>query len=136
MKPKFLSTLITLVFLAGAFMLFGQDVTIDTTAGVPVGEDTFESPANFAAGVEWVYGFLIILLGYLSPYIPVLNKINSGIYRVLAVAVVIGAAFFFGAGASVWTLLITYTMSTSFYEVILKLIQEYFKPKPEAEPVS
>lgn len=103
---------------------FGQPGVDSLDTGKGINSDTYTSLDAFKGGVEWIYGFLVIVSGYLSVYIPYFKNINNGVYRVLAVAVVLGAGFYFGAGTSLISLLITYTMSTSFYEVILKLLKK------------
>lgn len=117
--------------------VFGVDVAVAQTAvdsfdpGKGIDSTTYTNLTTFTQGIDWIYGFLIIVTGYVSKYIPMLNNINKGVYRVLAVAVVLGAGFFFGAGVNLITLLVTYTVSTSFYEVILKLLK---KEKVEEQP--
>lgn len=92
---------------------------MDTTG---IGTFTYTDLDSFMQGIEWIYGFFIIVSGYLSTFIPGIKNIDKGVYRVLALAVVIGAGFYFGAGKSLINLVITYTFSTSFYEVLLKLV--------------
>jgi len=120
---KALFSLILILAASFSSMLIAQG-TLDSLPGTAVGKDTYVSLDNFTSGIEWVYGFLIIVTGYLSTYIPFFKNINQGVYRVLAVAVVIGAGFYFGAGTGLINLFITYTVSTSFYEVILKLLKK------------
>lgn len=93
-----------------------------------IGAFTYLNLDSFIQGIEWVYGFLILVSGYLSSSIPGIKKIDKNVYRVLALAVVIGVGFYFGAGASLLKLVITYTFTTSFYEVVLKLLAK----KPSA----
>lgn len=111
--------------------LFGQAPVDTLTGGKAVDATTYTDVNTFSSGVEWIYGFLVIVTGYLSTYIPFFKNINKGVYRVLAVAVVLGAGFYFGAGVNLINLFITYTVSTSFYEVILKLLR---KEKVEDTP--
>jgi hypothetical protein len=87
-----------------------------------IGSFTYLNLESFIQGIEWVYGFLILVTGYLSTSIPVIKKIDKNVYRVLALAIVIGIGFHFGAGASLIKLILTYTFTTSFYEVVLKLL--------------
>lgn len=134
MKRKFLMVL-TLVLWTSAGVIFGQD-TIDT---IPVPEiginpDTYTGLDAFTNSINWLYGILIIAGGYLSHLIPGLKKVGSGVYRVLSVAIVMGLGFFvFDAGSTLTSLIITYTVSTSFYEVILKLFKK--SPAPEVTTV-
>lgn len=118
------------VCMFGVDAALAQAVTDSFDPGKGIDEKTYTNLTTFTQGIDWVYGFLIIVTGYVSKYVPVLNTINKGVYRVLAVAAVLGAGFFFGAGVNLITLLVTYTVSTSFYEVILKLLK---KEKPVVE---
>lgn len=96
------------------------DLTIPTT------------PAGFfeAARVEWVYGLVVLFGGYLSKWIPGLNAISSGVFRVLTWAIITGAgALYFGA--DIISVAMTYFMSTSLYEVFLKWIIK--SPKPDSQ---
>lgn len=104
--------------------LTAQTVVDTFDAGKGVDVTTYTNVNTFTQGIEWVYGFLIIITGYLSTYIPFFKTINRGVYRILAVAAVLGAGFYFGAGVNLINLFITYTVSTSFYEVILKLLKK------------
>lgn len=122
------SILMTFGFLFTTMSLFGQTVTPDYTDGA-ISSETYTTLEQFTKSIDWLYGFLIIVTGYLSSFIPFLKNIDKGVYRVLAVAVVIGAAFFFGGQSSIFTLVMTYTVSTSFYEVILKLLAKSPKNK-------
>lgn len=122
------SILMTFVFLFTTMSLFGQTVTPDYTDGA-ISTETYTTLEQFTKSIDWLYGFLIIVTGYLSAFIPFLKNIDKGVYRVLAVAVVIGAAFFFGGQSSIFSLVMTYTVSTSFYEVILKLLAKSPKNK-------
>lgn len=120
---QFFCTLLALF--AGTFLMAQGTATPDVGDGLS--SDTYGGLAQFMEGIEWVYGFFVIVSGYLSTFIPGLNKIDKAVYRVLAVAIVIGAGFYFGAGSNLFNLVITYTVSTSFYETILKL----FRKTPE-----
>jgi len=114
------------VALLGAltFVAFGS--LYAQTPGGPV--DT-TSPASILGSDEFIYGALVIVGGYLSAYIPGLNKIKPGVYRVLALAVAIGVVFIvFGFDASILSLILTYALSTSAYETVLKRVL----PSPKA----
>ncbi len=122
---RFLILTLFVVTLSTSFTTLLAQVPVDSLAHVKaVGKDTYSSLQNFIGGIEWIYGFLVIVTGYLSNYIPLFKSIDKGVYRVLALAAVLGAGFFFGAGTSLINLFITYTVSTSFYEVILKLLKK------------
>jgi hypothetical protein len=76
-----------------------------------------------------LYVLLITIGGYLSAFIPGLNKISDGTWRVLtwAILVIAGAAII---GKSVWIPAIAYFFSTSLYEIVLKWIVKSPKPEP------
>lgn len=86
------------------------------------------SPEALIGSIDYIYGILVIIGGYLSAYIPVLNKIEDGAYRVLALAVIIGIGFVF-FGAPILKLAMSYAASTSLYEVVLRLIFKSAKPE-------
>lgn len=75
-----------------------------------------------------IMSLLIILGGYLSPFLPWVRNLPNATYRVLAVAIVIVAGFVV-FGTSVWSGAITYFFSTSVYEVFLKRVVPTKKPK-------
>ncbi len=79
------------------------------------------------AQIDPIFGALTLLGGYITRIIPGL-KLMSGVYRVLAFAIVAGGAFIvFGFNGNVLQLVITYVFSTSLYEVFLKPLNG--KPK-------
>lgn len=100
---------------------------VDTSVVIPppgqINPGTYLNFDAFLQGINWVYGFIIIIVGYLSAYIPVLSTISKTTYRILALAIVVGAAFFFGAGSSLPSLVLTYLISTKSYELLFKLIK-------------
>jgi len=124
MRSLISKVLLTCVALFASTVLIAQGAADSLIPGTAVDGNTYTDVHTFSSGVEWVYGFLIIVSGYLSTYIPFFKNINKGVYRVLAVAAVLGAGFYFGAGVNLINLFITYTVSTSFYEVILKLLKK------------
>lgn len=113
--------------LIGTFLMAQGTTTPVADPGAGLTPDTFGGLAQFANGIEWVYGFFIIVSGYLSTFIPGINKIDKAVYRVLALAIVIGVGFYFGVGSSLFNLVVTYAISTSFYETILKLFKNPLK---------
>lgn len=108
--------------LVGTFLMAQGTAAPVVTEGLSA--ETYTGLSQFSQGIEWVYGFFIIVSGYLSTFIPGINKIDKGVYRVLAMAIVIGVGFYFGAGASLFNLIVTYAISTSFYETVLKLFRK------------
>ena len=78
-----------------------------------------------------VMTFIIMLGGWLSAFIPGLNAIDKGVYRVLTWAIlVVGGASVLGF-ADVWQGALVYFFSTSLYEVVFKL----FAPSPKPDPL-
>jgi len=105
------------LFLALAFVfagpVLGQDVSFPDINTI--------TPENlFTSTVEPLFGLLVILFGYLSAYIPGINK-WAPFYRVAAFALAVGLGFHL-FGASVWKLAFTYFMSSGLYAVILQHI--------------
>jgi len=75
-----------------------------------------------------IYAFIITVGGWLSAFIPGLNKIDSGTYRVLVWAIlVIAGSLVIGVG-NVWVGAISYFFSTSLYEIVLRWILKTPKP--------
>lgn len=85
------------------------------------------SPDTLFGGMEMLYGALVVIGGYISAFIPGINKIDNSIFRVLAWAILTGLGFFL-FGGKVLSLALTYAASTSIYEIILKWIIR--SPKP------
>lgn len=120
---------VAVIMLTMTLVAFGQD----TTAVEGLDPSTYSGLEPFIDGVNWVYSGLVVIMGYFSSFIPGIKNIKDSVYRVLALAIVVGAGFlFFDAGSSLFSLIISYTVSTSFYEVILKLIKK--SPKPDEVP--
>lgn len=78
---------------------------------------------------EALYGAIIIITGFLSNLIPGINKINKGVWRVAALALVSGVMFVMFTPMTAIQAIISYAMSTSFYELVLKPV---FKKKTDA----
>ncbi len=75
-----------------------------------------------------IYTIIMILGGYLSYWIPGINKIPNTTYRVLTWAIlVIAGASVLGFG-NVWQGALSYLISTNLYQVILKFIVKTPKP--------
>lgn len=92
-------------------------------------EEVPTTPDELFGGLEALYGALVIIVGYLSAFIPGLKKIPKGVYRVLAFAIISGAAFVYFGWSNAIGIIFTYAISTSIYEVILKLFAK--SPPPE-----
>lgn len=80
---------------------------------------------TFTNMVDWLYGGLIIVFGYLAYLIPGLKKVGTT-WKVAAFAGVVGIGLVM-YGSSSLTVVFTYLMSTGFYSHILKL----FKKSPK-----
>ena len=92
------------------------------------GDIDISTPAALFGNIEALYGVLVIVGGYLTAFIPGLNKINDGTLRVLAWAVITAVGFLMFDSGSVLSLSVTYAISTSLYEVILQWFRK--SPKP------
>ncbi len=98
---------------------YGQDLSIDIS-----------TPQKLFEHIDPLYSGLVILGGYASAFIPGLNKINDGTIRVLAFAIVTAAGFImFKDNVTVGTLAVSYAVSTSLYEVVLKWFRKSDKPE-------
>jgi hypothetical protein len=123
---KFRNFLLTVVAMIAAVAAFGQTDSITTTFPTP---DSSTAGEFLAGWVELLYGALVVIGGYLSSFIPGLNKIDKTVYRVAAFALAVGALFVSFTPMSAFSTVVTYAMSTSIYELILKL----FKKTPQVE---
>ena len=113
----------------GLMAFFAAAVAAQTVPEVPTVDTS--SPQALFGSIEALYAAVIVIGGYLAPYIPFIKKIETGVYRVLVWAVITGLGFYLFGGGEVLTLSITYAISTSLYEVVLK----WFRPSdPDAEP--
>jgi len=105
-----------------AINVFGQEVEIPTDPSSPVA-----TPEWFGGAVEAIFGAIVLIAGYVKHLIPGIKKINQNVYKVLAIAVVVGIAFLSLGWANVIQLLFGYTSVTSLYELALKA---FIKKKP------
>ena len=122
---KFRNFLLTMVAFVLAIAAFGQTDSLEVI--IPKPDST---PGDFLAGwVEVLYGALVVIGGYLSSFIPGLNKIDKTVYRVAAFALAVGALFVAFTPMSAFSAVVAYAMSTSIYELILKL----FKKTPQVQ---
>lgn len=83
----------------------------------------------FNATIEPLYMLVIILSGYVSRWIPGINKL-SPFYRVLAFALASGLGFSMFGFATFWKLASTYFFSSGLYLILLKNI--FASPKAVA----
>jgi hypothetical protein len=89
-----------------------------------------ESPTDLFSHTTVITALIMSFLGYLSPFIPVINKIPSTTYQVASVAIItiIGGIMF--GFADVWQGAIAYLISTNLYTHIFKIFAK--TPKSEA----
>lgn len=81
-----------------------------------------ESPlTDLLAWTDLVYSAIVILLGYVSNYVPGLNKMAPA-WRVVAIGLIVAAMFVLMGGSNAFSLLFSYLAATNFYELILKFI--------------
>jgi len=103
-----------------ASQVLGQNVTFPDVADL--------TPENlFTSTVDPLYGLVIVLSGYLSAFIPGINRWKP-FFRVIAFALATGVGIYLFGGASVWKLAFTYFVSTGLYEVFIKHI--FKSPQP------
>jgi len=112
-------------------------VNVSNTTDVPNPSDIVDDLKDSKSwtdllGVESaIFAFLIVLGGWITPFIPWLKNIDSGVYRILTWAIlVIAGGVIIGFG-NVWQGAIAYFFSTSLYEVIIRLIVKSPKPTPQ-----
>lgn len=86
----------------------------------------------FTQTIDPLYGLLVLLSGYLSAFIPGVNRLKP-FYRVAAFALATGLGFFlFGAGT--WKLALTYFLTSGLYVVVFKNIFPSPAAKTAARP--
>lgn len=71
--------------------------------------------------IETLYGVGLIILGYVSQLIPGVNKIKPWL-RVIALAVISGGAIIAAGFSSFFPILVSYALSSKFYDDVLKKI--------------
>lgn len=95
-----------------------------------------EKIKDLISSLEW-YDFLMILvftlLGYISPFIPLLRKIGDTEVRVGVAAIVLIMIFASMDISSAWKLIIEFVISTKLYENVFSLIKK--TPSPTVKPV-
>ncbi len=123
MKSFLLKSIMAFCFcMALVSVVMGQspDLGIDTT-----------NPNDLGKFTELVYGFLVILGGYISHKIPAIGTIKDSGWRTAATALTIGVAFLCFGWSSALKLLLTFATSTSFYELILGNLLKTKQLNPE-----
>lgn len=91
--------------------------------------ETLTPESLFRQTVEPLYGLLILLSGYLSAYIPGLNRF-SPFLRVFAFALALGLGFHLFGGASIWQIALTYFFTSGLYDVFVR----HILASPKATP--
>lgn len=88
------------------------------------------TPSNiFEVTFQPLYSALIVLFGYLSAYIPGVNKVKPYL-RVLTFGALAGLGFHL-FGASIWKVGVTYLLTTGLiYDGFLKPLQNLFRKAP------
>lgn len=128
---RFWSVLVLVAF--SACFLLAQGTPPETTDPAEV-FGLIKVVANAAEAVGlWgaVYGAVVIMFGYLSNFIPIINKIPSASYRVLAggiIIAVIGIKFGFLEN---WQVIVSFVFSTKLYEYVLALIKKSNEVNPQ-----
>ncbi len=121
-KAFFLYSLLLTAILFTAYSLGAQDpITFP-----PIDQLT---PANlFDLTVEPLYGTLVFLFGYISTFIPVVNRWKPFL-RVVSFGLIVGLGWFLFGGASIWKIAITYFLTSGLYAAFFKNIF----PSPKAK---
>lgn len=69
-----------------------------------------------------IYGALILIGGYITPFIPGLNQIPKKVYQVLTLSIILGAVFIMFGSTTFVSGPVIYAIVTSVYEIFLKPI--------------
>jgi len=97
---------------------FGQEIVLPPIIGP-------DSPlTDLLSWTDLLYGAIVILMGYVSQYIPGINKIPKTVYRVLAIGLIVGAMFLLMGKSNAFGLLFAFLSATNFYELLLKFIKK------------
>jgi hypothetical protein len=109
---------IYLFVLAALFFLCGT-LTGQVPDFPPV--ETLTPETLFRNTVEPLYGLLVLLSGYVSGFIPGVNKYRPFL-RVAAFALALALGFHLFGGASIWQLALTYFFTSGLYDIFIKNI--------------
>ena len=80
-----------------------------------------------------ILALVVLVGGYFSAYIPWLNKINSGTYRVLAFGILAIAIFAVFGFAPAWQGVLSFMFSTGLYKYLIKIVLPSPKPAEVAK---
>lgn len=114
-----------LLLLASIF-IFATLATGQTPEFPPIESLTPENLFN--AAVDPIYSALVLLFGYISAYVPGVNRFSPFI-RVVAFGLVAGLGVHLFGGASIWKLAFSYFLSSGMYITFFKNIL----PSPAAK---
>lgn len=92
-----------------------------TVVGTPLPDGLPNPYTDLPGTVDVIYGIGVIALGYLSQLIPSINKIKPWL-RVIAIAVIAGGIIIASGFSTFWPVLISYLVSSEFYDKVLKRI--------------
>lgn len=116
------------VLMPSGSLVYYQTEEIPNPGDIIEGIKESKSWADLLGWESALYSFLIVIGGWITPYFPGLNNIDSGVYRILVFAIlVISGGLLLGLG-NVWQGAFAYFFSTSLYEVVIKLFVK--SPKP------
>jgi hypothetical protein len=127
-----------LAFLVIAVMVLPMALGQDPINPIDTIKDAIDAPTwDILLSKETaITAALILIGGYLSPFVPFIRKIPKGAYRVAAFAVIIVIALVKGFGVGSWAgSAIAYFFSTSIYELVFKWLGLGTKAKETAAKV-
>ena len=103
------------------------------TAAICQGTEGWTPPAigDWFTQMDALYSALIVIGGYLSAKVPVLNTITSATWRVLTWAILTGLGFWYFGDLAILKIAINYFFATSLYEVVLKGMFNLRSPKTD-----
>lgn len=114
-----------------------EEVTNNDEPTAPIFGDIPDKIIDLATSLKW-YEFLFILgfnlLGYLSPFIPVLRKIGDTEIRIGVGAIVLIMIFASMDINMAWKLVIEFFVSTKLYDLVFKAIKK--TPAPSAPTIA
>lgn len=120
---KFLGIMLLIAF--SVSFLVAQNI------GFPVEKPDFSTLTGVFSSFGILYTVLTWIGGYLSPFVPVINKIGDKFYRVAAMAVVILAAFLlFGFKIDVIAAVVNFAIANLLHNGLVKPVRNYLDKPP------
>jgi lysylphosphatidylglycerol synthetase-like protein (DUF2156 family) len=105
-------------------MCFSVAFLVAQNVGIPVEKPDFSTVTGVFSSFGILYTVLTWIGGYLSPFIPGINKIGDTFYRVAAMAVVILAAFLlFGFKIDVIAAVINFAIANLLHNGLIKPVK-------------